>query len=264
MTDRMGIEPRAARLKIARRARFPSAAQAAEVVGMKPVTVRSHENGQNGFPVSTAKAYADAYGVSLDWLLTGDGVGPSAIRGAPERLAAAREASGYSSATAAANANGWTVSTYLGHENGSRGLTPDVAEVYAAAFGVTPQSLLYGDDEAPRAVVSDQAQWLRDRLAETGRSQTELARALGLDASAVNRMCSGLRDIKAREMVAIDAFFSEGGLRDGAATSSSMRPLPAAPLTVTSDGRGGARLQIDMTVPMATALKVLGLLEGAE
>jgi phage repressor protein C with HTH and peptisase S24 domain len=42
----------------------------------------------------------------------------------------------FESATAAAQAHGWTVPTYLGHENGDRTPSRDAAQRYAAAFGV--------------------------------------------------------------------------------------------------------------------------------
>ncbi len=41
---------------------------------------------------------------------------------------------------------------------------------------------------------------LRDALQAPGRSQAELARRLGLDTSAVNRMTAGKRGIKAHEL----------------------------------------------------------------
>lgn len=75
--DDISISARARRLKEARKRAFPSAAAAAEALGINPVTVRAHENGQNGFPIETASAYAETFGVSLDWLLTGDGGAPA-------------------------------------------------------------------------------------------------------------------------------------------------------------------------------------------
>lgn len=66
----------AERLKEARSKVYPSAARAATALGLEGPTVRAHESGQNGFPVSRAAAYATAYGVSLEWLLTGSGDPP--------------------------------------------------------------------------------------------------------------------------------------------------------------------------------------------
>lgn len=48
------------------------------------------------------------------------------------------------SASAAAKAHGWTVSTYLCHENGSRQIGWQTAQRYARAFRVDPAWLLAG------------------------------------------------------------------------------------------------------------------------
>lgn len=61
-----------------------------------------------------------------------------------DRLKQAREAAGFERAADAAARFGWRPSTYYGHENGSRGLKPDVATIYARAFRVSPEWLLYG------------------------------------------------------------------------------------------------------------------------
>lgn len=71
-----------------------------------------------------------------------------------ERLKAARIKAGFRSATAAAQAFGWTESTYLGHENGSRGLQIDAAQRYSRAFRVSWNHLMTGavDDASDSAV----------------------------------------------------------------------------------------------------------------
>lgn len=51
-----------------------------------------------------------------------------------ERLKSARIAAGFDSARSAAEAHGWNVSTYSGHENGSRQFTIDTAKQYASVF----------------------------------------------------------------------------------------------------------------------------------
>jgi phage repressor protein C with HTH and peptisase S24 domain len=66
------------------------------------------------------------------------------------RLAQARKAAGFANATEAAEAFGWKSSTYLGHENGSRGITADRAREYASRFGVAAEWILYG--RGPSAV----------------------------------------------------------------------------------------------------------------
>ena len=69
-----------------------------------------------------------------------------------ERLQQARLNAGYSTASSAAAAFGWTPSTYLGHENGSRGLRADAAKRYARAFGVS-WAWLMGADEGFEEVI---------------------------------------------------------------------------------------------------------------
>ena len=59
---------------------------------------------------------------------------------------------GFESAAQAAERFHWKTTTYAGHENGSRGVKPDMAEEYARAFKVTPEWLLYGSGEAPAPV----------------------------------------------------------------------------------------------------------------
>ena len=61
------------------------------------------------------------------------------------RLRAARLDAGYATATQAANALGMSRDTYLQHENGQRDYGDERAQAYAAAFGVTPQALRFGD-----------------------------------------------------------------------------------------------------------------------
>jgi transcriptional regulator with XRE-family HTH domain len=63
---------------------------------------------------------------------------------AHERLKAARIAAGFKAAADAAECNNWASSTYYGHENGSRGLTADAAQLYATAFGCSPGWLMFG------------------------------------------------------------------------------------------------------------------------
>lgn len=51
----------------------------------------------------------------------------------------------FDSPTDAARERGWTVSTYLGHENGDRNPSRDAAKRYAKAYGVRWEWLLEGD-----------------------------------------------------------------------------------------------------------------------
>lgn len=61
-----------------------------------------------------------------------------------ERLQEARKAANFDTPTEAASAYGWSIPTYLSHENGTRGLRPKVAERYAKAFRKPAEWLLYG------------------------------------------------------------------------------------------------------------------------
>lgn len=61
-----------------------------------------------------------------------------------ERLKQARTAAGFSTAKEGAARAGVTYNTYAQHENGHRGIRPDHAELYARAFGVAPEFILYG------------------------------------------------------------------------------------------------------------------------
>ncbi|MGB8601105.1 MAG: XRE family transcriptional regulator [Rhizomicrobium sp.] len=65
------------RLRVAReKAGYKSAAEALERFGWKQSTYLAHENGQNGIRPEKAKVYAEAFNVTVGWLLTGDGEGP--------------------------------------------------------------------------------------------------------------------------------------------------------------------------------------------
>lgn len=66
-----------------------------------------------------------------------------------ERLRTARLRAGFSTGKDAAEAMGVSVSTYLGHENGSRGIKPGMATRYAKKFKVSEQWLLYGVGVGP-------------------------------------------------------------------------------------------------------------------
>ncbi len=72
------------------------------------------------------------------------------------RLAQARREAGFTSASEAAERFGWKASTYLGHENGSRGITAAKAETYARAFKVPAAWILYGDRVSSEKALSEQ------------------------------------------------------------------------------------------------------------
>lgn len=66
------------RLKEARiAAGFDTVRRAAESLGKAYPTYAAHENGRDGFKFDEAIKYARKFKVSLDWLITGKGRGPS-------------------------------------------------------------------------------------------------------------------------------------------------------------------------------------------
>jgi SOS-response transcriptional repressor LexA len=73
-----------------------------------------------------------------------------AVSNPAERLKAAREAAGYETAKAAAEAMGIAVATYIQHENGTRGYPSSRADRYASFFRTSPEWLLYGRGKTPR------------------------------------------------------------------------------------------------------------------
>lgn len=61
-----------------------------------------------------------------------------------ERLQELRRSKGFKTPEDAALAYGWNKHTYKSHEDGSRGIKPDVAETYANAYGTSPEYILFG------------------------------------------------------------------------------------------------------------------------
>lgn len=69
-----------------------------------------------------------------------------------DRLRELRVKKGYATTADAAAAFGWNENTYKSHENGERGIRPDVARKYAAAFGSTMNYILSGESAALPAI----------------------------------------------------------------------------------------------------------------
>lgn len=91
------------------------------------------------------------------------------MRSAAERLRWARERHGrYPTPTEAARAFGWTVSTYLGHENGDRNPSRQAAKRYARAYRVRWEWLL--DNEGPPTIAREPSEPERISLEEFERS----------------------------------------------------------------------------------------------
>lgn len=80
-----------------------------------------------------------------------------------QRLLEARRQAGYVTATEAAEAHGWTVPTYLAHENGSRGVSMAKAKLYARAYRIPLEWLITGRGSAPEGdgSASDRAQVIK-------------------------------------------------------------------------------------------------------
>lgn len=72
------------------------------------------------------------------------------------RLRYARIDAGYESASAAAKAHGWPISTLTAHENGQNDYNAQQAEVYAKAFKTTAEWLMFGKTPSPPPGSRDQ------------------------------------------------------------------------------------------------------------
>jgi phage repressor protein C with HTH and peptisase S24 domain len=81
-----------------------------------------------------------------------------------ERLRQARIEAGFQDGTEAARRFGWTVPTYLSHENGTRGFRADKAQDYARAFKVAPEWLMFGAGEGKRPALPVPAGDVEDEL----------------------------------------------------------------------------------------------------
>lgn len=68
----------------------------------------------------------------------------SAMSNTANRLRQARERAGYENARVASERFGWTYSTYVGHENGNRGMKASTLGEYARAFKVDLRWLMTG------------------------------------------------------------------------------------------------------------------------
>lgn len=77
------------------------------------------------------------------------------------RLKRARIRAGFEHAKDAALSMGMKVSTYLGHENGSRGIPAKQAIIYARRFKVSEQWLLYGTGHEPGSQIDSASEVTR-------------------------------------------------------------------------------------------------------
>lgn len=105
---------------------------------------------------------------------------------ASTRLREARIKAGFATAADAARHFGWPAPTYFQHEGGQRGIRRKVAEVYASAFAVTPEYLMFGtavavDKGEPHGFAS----FLKGERQRRGWTQEEPARRAEVSQQAI-------------------------------------------------------------------------------
>lgn len=77
------------------------------------------------------------------------------MKSAADRLRELRIRRGFSTAADAARAFGWNEHTYKSHENAVRGIRPDAAKRYAAAFGSTAAHILGMGPDSGNGTLAD-------------------------------------------------------------------------------------------------------------
>lgn len=95
-------------------------------------------------PAIMHNAFQDASAFCITERIMSNGMDDPATR-----LRIARLRAGYETGKDAAEALGFPVSTYLSHENGSRGISAKRAVTYARKYKVREQWLLYGVGAGP-------------------------------------------------------------------------------------------------------------------
>ena len=108
------------------------------------------------------------------------------------RLKAARKAAGFSSAIDAAAAQRISYPTYVAHENGTRGISGKMLELYAKRFGVTTDWLLSGRKDAAgnryKRKIDEKLSFI---VEATGWRQADLAEKLSVAQASVSRWFAG-------------------------------------------------------------------------
>lgn len=108
------------------------------------------------------------------------------------RLKAARKAAGFSSAIDAAAAQRINYPTYVAHENGTRGISGKMLELYAKRFGVTTDWLLSGRKDALTGHYKRKIDEKLSFIVEaTGWRQADLAEKLSVAQASVSRWFAG-------------------------------------------------------------------------
>ena len=80
-----------------------------------------------------------------------------------DRLKQIRVNAGFETSADATRSHGWNENTYRSHENGERGIKPQVAKKYARAYRISASWLLTGEDGKPEPKISRPAMPSSDR-----------------------------------------------------------------------------------------------------
>ena len=142
---------------------FKSARAAAITFSWSESSYAAHESGARGMSKEQEKKYFDAFaslmtskssGYRHVSMLTND---EANRRGSPRltgrRLYIARRLAGFETAKQATTLYRWNAQTYYAHESGRHGISPDFAQLYGGAFGVSPNWLLRG--KQPSGLTND-------------------------------------------------------------------------------------------------------------
>ena len=110
-------------------------------------------------------------------------------------------------------------------------------------------------------------EWFRERLASVGRTQAELARHMGLDASAVSRLLKGDRQLKGSEAAEVASFLGcavEDVLRAFGVLVPERRHTFSAPSPVPDDGFIARPQAVPQAADMPRNLPVYGAAIGGD
>lgn len=121
-----------------------------------------------------------------------------------DRLRAAREAAGFETAKAAADAMGIPTATYTQHENGIRGLPAGKAKLYAQALETTPEWLLYGRGPVETAAGEGGPAPLTRRIPVRGAVQAGAWAEIGVEEAPVDWTYFEVKEYQRAELFALD------------------------------------------------------------
>lgn len=121
-----------------------------------------------------------------------------------DRLRVAREAAGFDTAKAAADAIGIPTATYTQHENGTRGLPAGKARLYAHVFATTPEWLLYGRGGAEAKLVDAGLVPLTRRIPVRGVVQAGAWSEIGVEEAPIDWAHFDAPEYRRAELFALD------------------------------------------------------------